>query len=172
MPQIKFQKSPSYREEYSVSSLMCCLPVFKTQKYSVYIVYTQGFPGGSSDKEPHQQCRRCKRSGFETWVGKILWRRAWQPTPVFLLVEIPMGRGAWWATVHGVTKSGTWQSAHTHMHSIYTVFLKIVTLLSHLTVSENFTHIMNLVLKRSFTGSVLFCAMVEASGTSFSSSAK
>ena len=20
----------------------------------------------------------------ETWIGKILWRRAWQPTPVFL----------------------------------------------------------------------------------------
>ena len=22
--------------------------------------------------------------GFHTWVGKIPWRRAWQPTPVFL----------------------------------------------------------------------------------------
>ena len=24
---------------------------------------------------------------LETWVGKMLWRRAWQPTPVFLLGE-------------------------------------------------------------------------------------
>ena len=32
------------------------------------------------------------------------WRRAWQPTPVFLPGEL---RGAWWATVHGVMKSGT-----------------------------------------------------------------
>ena len=23
-------------------------------------------------------------TGFDPWVGKILWRRAWQPTPVFL----------------------------------------------------------------------------------------
>ena len=22
--------------------------------------------------------------GFDPWVGKILWRRKWQPTPVFL----------------------------------------------------------------------------------------
>jgi len=25
-----------------------------------------------------------KRLGFNPWVGKIPWRRAWQPTPVFL----------------------------------------------------------------------------------------
>ena len=25
-----------------------------------------------------------KRHGFDPWVGKIPWRRAWQPTPVFL----------------------------------------------------------------------------------------
>ena len=24
------------------------------------------------------------RQGFDPWVGKIPWRRAWQPTPVFL----------------------------------------------------------------------------------------
>ena len=24
------------------------------------------------------------RLGFDPWVGKIPWRRAWQPTPVFL----------------------------------------------------------------------------------------
>ena len=25
-----------------------------------------------------------KRSGFDPWVGKTTWRRAWQPIPVFL----------------------------------------------------------------------------------------
>ena len=25
-----------------------------------------------------------RRPGFNPWVGKILWRRKWQPTPVFL----------------------------------------------------------------------------------------
>ena len=36
------------------------------------------------DKEPACQCRIHKRHGFSPWVGKIPWRRAWQPTPVFL----------------------------------------------------------------------------------------
>ena len=29
----------------------------------------------------------CGRPGFDPWVGKILWRRKWQPTPVFLPEE-------------------------------------------------------------------------------------
>ena len=29
-------------------------------------------------------CLQCKRPGFNPWVGKIPWRRKWQPTPVFL----------------------------------------------------------------------------------------
>ena len=44
--------------------------------------------------------------GFDPRVGKIPWRRAWQPTPVFLPGE-SMDRGAWRATVHGVTESYT-----------------------------------------------------------------
>ena len=39
---------------------------------------------GASGKEPICQCRRHKRLGFAPWVGKIPWRRKWQPTPVFL----------------------------------------------------------------------------------------
>ena len=35
-------------------------------------------------KEPACQCRRLGRRRFDPWVGKILWRRKWQPTPVFL----------------------------------------------------------------------------------------
>ena len=29
-------------------------------------------------------CLQCGRPGFDPWVGKIPWRRKWQPTPVFL----------------------------------------------------------------------------------------
>ena len=32
-------------------------------------------------KNPPKRSERC---GFHLWVGKIPWRRAWQPTPVFL----------------------------------------------------------------------------------------
>ena len=37
-----------------------------------------------SGKESACQCRRHKRHGFDPWVGKIPWRRGWQPTPFFL----------------------------------------------------------------------------------------
>ena len=43
-----------------------------------------GFPGGTSGEEPTCQGRRYNRRVFDPWVRKIPWRRAWQPTPVFL----------------------------------------------------------------------------------------
>jgi len=49
--------------------------------------FVLGFPGGTSGKEPICQCRRHKRCGFDPWGGKIPWRRAWKPTPVFLPEE-------------------------------------------------------------------------------------
>ena len=39
-----------------------------------------------------------------SWVRTILWSRKWQSIQVFL-PENPMDRGAWQATVHGVSKS-------------------------------------------------------------------
>ena len=51
-----------------------------------------GFPGGTSGKGPTSQCRRHKRHGFNPWVRKIPWRRAWQPTPAFLPGE---SHGQW-----------------------------------------------------------------------------
>ena len=67
---------------------------------------TLGFPGGASGKEPTCWCRRLKIGGFKYWVGKILWRREWKPTPVFLPGN-PMDRGAWRATVRRVAQSWT-----------------------------------------------------------------
>ena len=57
-----------------------------------------------SSKESTCQCRRLQ---FDPWVGKIPWRRKWQPTPVFLPWE-SQGRGAWWAAIYGVAQSWTW----------------------------------------------------------------
>ena len=37
-------------------------------------------PWRFSGKESACQCKRCR---FNPWVGKIPWRRKWQPTPVF-----------------------------------------------------------------------------------------
>ena len=92
-----------------------------------------GFPGGSS-KESICQFSRCQRRRFDPWARKILWGREWQPTPDAGSIpgsgrssgegnDNPLqnsrlgnhtDRGAWWATVHGVTKSWTGLSMHTH----------------------------------------------------------
>ena len=61
-----------------------------------------------------------QRQGFSPWVGKTPWRRAPQPTPVFLPGE-SHGQRSLVATVHGVAKSRTQLSTciltHTHIHT-------------------------------------------------------
>ena len=48
-------------------------------------IYEKGLPRWLSGKESACQCRRCKRHGFDPWVGKIPWRRKWQPAPIALM---------------------------------------------------------------------------------------
>ena len=48
-----------------------------------------GFPGGTGSKETTCQCRKQKRLGLDSWVGKIPRRRKWHPTSVFLPGESP-----------------------------------------------------------------------------------
>ena len=53
-----------------------------------------GFPCGSVVKNLPANAGD---TGSIPGVGKIPWRREWQPTSVFCL-ENSMDRGAWWAT--------------------------------------------------------------------------
>ena len=48
----------------------------------IKVKYT-GFQGSTS-REPDCQCKRYNKCGFSPWVKKFPWRRAWQPSPVFL----------------------------------------------------------------------------------------
>ena len=43
----------------------------------------------TSCKESTCQCRRCKRHGFDPWVGKIPWWRKWHPLSSILACRIP-----------------------------------------------------------------------------------
>ena len=70
-----------------------------------------GLPKWLSGKESTCQSRRCRRHRFDPRVGKIPWRRKWQPTPVFLPGEFH-NRGAWWTAVHEVAESQTCLSTH------------------------------------------------------------
>ena len=45
-----------------------------------------GLPSWLRQQRIHLQC---ERPGFDPWVGKIPWRKVWQPTPVFLPGESP-----------------------------------------------------------------------------------
>ena len=42
-------------------------------------------PTWRSGKECACQSKRLRRCGFDPWVGKIPWRKKWQPSLVFLL---------------------------------------------------------------------------------------
>ena len=58
---------------------------------------------------------QCRSSQFDSWVGKIPWRRAWQPTPVFLPGESPQTEEPGGLQSMGVTKSWTWLSNWTEL---------------------------------------------------------
>ena len=69
-----------------------------------------GFPGGSVVEGFARQCRRHREHRFDPWIGKILWGRKCQPTPVFLPGETlgqrslasysPWGHWHDWMTEH------------------------------------------------------------------------
>ena len=59
------------------------LLLLKTLCFQMVCNAVKGFPGGAGGKDSACQCKKHKRRGFHPWVGKISWRRAWQPTPVF-----------------------------------------------------------------------------------------
>ena len=44
-----------------------------------------------------------QKTGFDPWVGKIPGEGNGNPLQ-YSCLENPMDRGAWWATVHGVTR--------------------------------------------------------------------
>ena len=58
-----------------------------------------------------------QETGFDPWVGKIPWRRKWQPAPVFLPGK-SHGSRSLVATVHGVAKSRTRLSDFPSLHNV------------------------------------------------------
>jgi len=44
----------------------------------------EGLPRWLSSKESACKCRRHRRLDFDPQVGKMPWRRKWQPTPLLL----------------------------------------------------------------------------------------
>ena len=73
-------------------------------------------PRWLSGKESTCRSRTRRRCGFESWVGKIPWRKKWQPIPVFLPGESHgqrslAGCSPW---CQSWTRLSTQACAHTH----------------------------------------------------------
>ena len=57
-----------------------------------------------------QSVRNCRRNRFDPWVWKILWRRAWQPTLVFLPGKSHGQRSLAGSYKESDTTEATWQA--------------------------------------------------------------
>ena len=78
-----------------------------------------GFPGGSVVKNLPTNAGGTGDADLTPWVGKIPWRRKWQPLQ-YSCLENPMDREAWWVLVHGVTENQTQQ--HTCVQPAWYLF--------------------------------------------------
>ena len=72
-----------------ITGILCSnFRMFRTRKNS-FLWFSRNsccleIPRYFSGKESACQRRRCRRHRFDPWIGKVPWRRKWQPTPVFL----------------------------------------------------------------------------------------
>ena len=57
-----------------------------------------------------------KGDRFDPWVGKILWRRKWQPTPIFLSGEPHGQRSLVGYSLQGCKEMDTTEVAKQHVH--------------------------------------------------------
>ena len=103
-----FLEQISFVKKSTVSNLKrleMFLGIFSFSFFFVYLIF----------KESQQLRLQCGTSGLDPWVGKIPWRRAWQPTPVFL-----PGESSWTEKPSGLQSVGSqrvrhdWAIKHTH----------------------------------------------------------
>ena len=81
-------------------------------KFTSYMVFIYGLPWWLRWERIGLQCGR---PGFNPWLGKIPWRRAWQPTPVFSPGEPPWTKEPGRLQSMGLQRAGhNWVIKHTH----------------------------------------------------------
>ena len=82
----------------------------------MYVIYIHDYWKNHSFEYTHTHTHICRRHRFDLWVGKISWRRKWQPAPVFLPQKSHGQR-----SLAGYSPKGRkeldmteWLSTHTH----------------------------------------------------------
>ena len=78
-------------------------------------------------------CLQCWRPGFDPWVGKIPWRREWQPTPVLL-----PGKSHGQRSLVGYSPWGHKESVTTER--LYLLLCKVLTLVSNNVLTSMLAH--------------------------------
>ena len=103
-------------------------------------IVLQGFPGGASGlkkKNPPANAGDVKRHGFDPWVRKIPWRRAWKPTQVFLPGESRGQRSLAGYSPEGCKESDMTEAIkHTHISSSEQeplLFITVITIANAVT---------------------------------------
>ena len=86
-----------------------------------------GFPGVSDGRV----CLQCSGPEFDPWVGKILWKREQQPTPVFLPGEFPGQR-----SLVGYSPRGRRESHQTEATNSFTFCMQKVCVVLSIAVSD------------------------------------
>ena len=85
-------------------------------------------------KKKKKSVCQCRRHKFHSWVGKIPWRRKWQPTPVFLPGKAHGQRSLEVCGLWGCKELDTTEQlsicaracthTHTHTHTQYVPWLR------------------------------------------------
>ena len=90
------------------------------------LISQKDFPSCSDGKA---SCLQWGRPGFDPWVGKILWRRKWQPIPVLLPGKLHGWRSLLGYSPWGPKELDTTERLH---------FLSLELLTVHTYISRNF----------------------------------
>ena len=101
----------------------CKIPILETQVQ---------FPGGIGHVLPSllvpmvkKICLQCGRPGFNPWIGKISWRREWQPTQVFLSGKSHGQRNLAGYSPRDCKESDTTERLTLSLSHIYSFFVRL-----------------------------------------------
>ena len=82
----KWQPTPVFLpgESHGRRSLVGCSPWGHRESDTTEVTSSSNNSVGLDGSGGKSICLQCGRPRFDPWVGKIPWRRKWQPTPVLL----------------------------------------------------------------------------------------
>ena len=104
------------------------------------------------------------RGVFDPLVGKIPWRRAWKPTPVFLLGESHRQRNLAGYSPQGWKELDmTEVTEHTHTHTHRDIY--IIPLSIHLLMDTGCFHTLAIVNNADYFSLKFFCVILDCSSS-------